>query len=63
MDETGHKGSVLTVFELLEGETGEGTAFYGLHAEVFKRAIHELEKRGKATLFQGTSGDEGVKFL
>jgi len=50
------------MFEMLEGDTGEGTEFYGMDGAVFRRAIKELEKRGKASLFQGDSGDEGIKF-
>lgn len=62
--EMGHANSVLTVYELLEGDTGEKTEFYGLDGGLFRKAIGILQKRGKAELFQGTTFEEdGVKFL
>ena len=61
-DDSGVSNTVCTFFELLEGETGEGSEFHGMHKDVFKKALKILEKRGKAEIFQ--SGDnEGVKFL
>ncbi|EFC42101.1 predicted protein [Naegleria gruberi] len=62
VDDSGVSNTVCTFFELLEGETGEGTEFHGMNKDIFKKALKLLEKRGKAEMFQ--SGDnEGVKFL
>ncbi|KAG2393701.1 hypothetical protein C9374_007232 [Naegleria lovaniensis] len=62
VDDNGLTNTVCTFFELLEGEAGEGSEFFEMNPEVFKKALKVLEKRGKAEIFQ--SGDnEGVKFL
>ncbi|KAL0486310.1 vacuolar protein-sorting protein VPS25 [Acrasis kona] len=62
--ETGYSNTVLTVYELIEGDTGEKTEFFGLDGDIFRKAIGVLERRGKAELFQGTTSDQdGVKFL
>jgi ESCRT-II complex subunit VPS25 len=62
--DTGYANSVLTVYELIEGDTGENTEFHNMDGELFRKAIAVLERRGKAELFQGSTSDEdGVKFL
>jgi len=62
VDDNGLANTVCTFFELLEGETGEGSEFFGMDKECFKKALKVLEKRGRAEMF--SSGDnEGVKFL
>ncbi|EGD81727.1 hypothetical protein PTSG_02438 [Salpingoeca rosetta] len=64
--DTGNTDTVCTFFELLEGETGEGQEFHNMDRHVFKRALQQLQKEGKAEVF--SSGDEaddtdGVKFF
>lgn len=62
VEETGQRGQVLTLYELLEGEETKGEAFHGMDGEVLQRALGVLVKRGKAQVF-GTEGQEGVKFF
>lgn len=60
----GLTGSIMTFYELTEGNDGVGTgalAFKGLPEELLKRALETLVKRGKAVIFKGEA--EGVKFL
>jgi ESCRT-II complex subunit VPS25 len=59
--QSGYNGSVLTVYELLEGETGEGTEFHGMNPELFRKAILILNQRGLAELM-GSGESQGVKF-
>ena len=62
VDETGHRNAVLTLFELTEGEATAGTELHGLDADVLRRALAVLGKRGKAQVF-GQDGALGVKFF
>lgn len=63
VNENGYNSSVLTVYELLEGETGEGAEFYGMNPELFRKAIFVLNQKGAAELIQGSTSDaDGVKF-
>ncbi|KAL3956390.1 hypothetical protein ACCO45_009236 [Purpureocillium lilacinum] len=51
VEETGQKGSVLTVYELTEGEGTRGTELHGMDSEVLLKALNVLVKRGKAQIF------------
>ncbi|KAL2119275.1 hypothetical protein VTJ04DRAFT_6235 [Mycothermus thermophilus] len=62
VDATGQKGSVLTVFELVEGDGSRGTEFHGLDQELLLKALQVLVKRGKAQVF-GNEDSLGVKFF
>ncbi|KAJ8069823.1 hypothetical protein OCU04_000237 [Sclerotinia nivalis] len=62
VDETGHRGSVLTLYELVEGEGGRGAEFHGLDAEILQKALAILVKKGKAQVF-GQEDQQGVKFF
>ncbi|UNI22607.1 hypothetical protein JDV02_008479 [Purpureocillium takamizusanense] len=62
VEETGQKGSVLTVYELTEGEGTRGTEFHGMDSEVLLKALNVLVKRGKAQIF-GQEDSLGVKFF
>eukprot|EP00053_Salpingoeca_punica_P019669 m.200712 g.200712 ORF g.200712 m.200712 type:complete len:680 (+) comp17697_c0_seq3:6461-8500(+) len=62
----GYTDTVCTVFELLEGSTGENSEFHKLDPDAFRKAIAELQKQGKAELFASDDGDrsaDGVKFF
>ncbi|KAK4154332.1 ESCRT-II complex subunit, partial [Chaetomidium leptoderma] len=59
---TGQKGSVLTVYELLEGDGTRGAEFHGLDQELLRKALNVLVKRGKAQIF-GQEDSLGVKFF
>ncbi|CAK9067410.1 unnamed protein product [Durusdinium trenchii] len=61
--ENGLMGSVETVQSLMDGEAAEGQEFYGAPRELIMAALQELVRRNRATLFRGSSGSEGVKFL
>ncbi|QSZ35634.1 hypothetical protein DSL72_008504 [Monilinia vaccinii-corymbosi] len=62
VESTGQKGSVLTLYELVEGEGGRTAEFYGLDAEILQKALAILVKRGKAQVF-GQEDQQGVKFF
>ncbi|KAH8666320.1 ESCRT-II complex subunit-domain-containing protein [Xylariales sp. PMI_506] len=63
VDEMGMKGTVLTLYELTEGETSLGTVdFHGLDIDILQKALQVLVKRGKAQIF-GQEDQQGVKFF
>ncbi|KAL7955530.1 ESCRT-II complex subunit domain-containing protein [Trichoderma compactum] len=62
VEETAQKGSVLTVYELTEGENTRGTEFHGMDNQVLMKALNILVKRGKAQIF-GSQDSLGVKFF
>ncbi|KAL2133790.1 hypothetical protein VTI74DRAFT_1687 [Chaetomium olivicolor] len=62
VDETGQKGSVLTLYELVEGDGTRGTEFHGLDQDLLLKALQVLVKRGKAQVF-GQEDSQGVKFF
>ncbi|KAH7040348.1 ESCRT-II complex subunit-domain-containing protein [Microdochium trichocladiopsis] len=62
VDETAQRGTVLTLYELVEGEGTRGRDFYGLHPELLQKALQTLVKRGKAQIF-GHEDSQGVKFF
>ncbi|KAK0641199.1 vacuolar protein-sorting-associated protein 25 [Cercophora newfieldiana] len=62
VDETAQKGSVLTLYELTEGEGTRGTEFHGMDPELLQKALSVLVKRGKAQIF-GQEDSQGVKFF
>jgi ESCRT-II complex subunit VPS25 len=62
VDETGQKGVVLTLYELVEGEATVNQEFHGLDANVLQRSLNTLVKKGKAQVF-GTEAQQGAKFF
>lgn len=62
VDETAQRGTVLTLYELVEGEGTRGRDFYGLHPDLLQKALQTLVKRGKAQIF-GHEDSQGVKFF
>ncbi|KAK3303454.1 ESCRT-II complex subunit [Chaetomium strumarium] len=62
VDSTGQKGSVLTLYELVEGDGTRGTEFHGLDQQLLLKALNVLVKRGKAQVF-GQEDSQGVKFF
>ncbi|KAK4105155.1 ESCRT-II complex, vps25 subunit [Parathielavia hyrcaniae] len=62
VDGTGQRGSVLTVYELVEGDGTVGAEFHGLDQELLLKALNVLVKRGKAQVF-GQEDSLGVKFF
>jgi ESCRT-II complex subunit VPS25 len=62
VEETGQKGTVLTLYELVEGEASVGQEFYGLDMRVLRRALDTMVKKGRAQVF-GAEDSMGVKFF
>ncbi|UZJ54719.1 hypothetical protein CBS101457_004039 [Exobasidium rhododendri] len=63
--ETGQNRSIMTFFELTEGDLIMETDFGALPIPILRLALSTLEKKGKARVFEGSeSGDTmaGVKF-
>lgn len=57
----GQRNTVLTMWELLEGEENRDEEFHGLPGEMAVLAVQVLARRGKASLF-GEGEGMGVKF-
>ncbi|KAL9092767.1 MAG: hypothetical protein Q9159_000665 [Coniocarpon cinnabarinum] len=62
VQETGQRNTVLTFYELLEGEATSREEFHNLPVEMARRSIGILVKRGKANIF-GEGEGLGVKFF
>ncbi|KAI1616667.1 WNK lysine deficient protein kinase [Exophiala viscosa] len=62
VEDTGQKGTVLTLYELVEGEATEKQEFHGLDMDVLRKSLNTLVKKGKAQVF-GTGDQQGVKFF
>lgn len=54
--------TVLTFYELLEGDSTEGKEFHHLDETIFLKALKILEKSGKAAIIE-MDGHKGVKFV
>lgn len=59
---TAQKGTVLTLYELTEGEGARGAEFHGLEQDLLLKALQVLVRRGKAQIF-GQEDQQGVKFF
>lgn len=62
VEDTGQKGSVLTLYEIVEGDATENQEFHGMNMEVLRKGLAVLTKQGKAQVF-GTDDQQGVKFF
>ena len=62
VEETGQKGTVLTLYELVDGEATAQQDFYGMEMDVLHKSLNTLVKRGKAQVF-GSEDQQGVKFF
>lgn len=58
---TGQKNTVLTFYELLEGDATTAAEWRGMPVELLQKALGVLVKRGKASIF-GEGDGLGVKF-
>lgn len=64
MDETGQKGSILTVYELRESDAVQGKEWVGMEEAMLRRCLEGLVRRGRTQVFEGVGGDgAGVKFF
>nr|KMM68111.1 vacuolar protein-sorting-associated protein 25 [Coccidioides posadasii RMSCC 3488] len=62
VEETAQKNTVLTLYELTEGEATMSQEFHGMDPDVLQKSLHVLVKRGKAQVF-GNEDQQGVKFF
>lgn len=53
--------TIVTFYEMLEGDSTEGREFHGLDETIFLKALKVLERSGKATVIE-MDGNKGVKF-
>ncbi|KAF2691204.1 ESCRT-II complex, vps25 subunit [Lentithecium fluviatile CBS 122367] len=62
VERTGQKGTVLTLYEIVESDATRREEFWGMDAELLTKSLQICVKRGKAQVFGG-EGSEGVKFF
>ncbi|OAX85346.1 hypothetical protein ACJ72_00275 [Emergomyces africanus] len=62
VEETAQKNTVLTFYELMEGEVTVSQEFHGMDPDVLAKSLNVLVKRGKAQVF-GSEDSQGVKFF
>jgi ESCRT-II complex subunit VPS25 len=62
VERTGQKGTVLTLYEIVEGDASRKEEFWNMDMELLMRSLAVSVKRGKAQIFGG-EGSEGVKFF
>lgn len=60
-EETGQLGSVLTMYEISNGDISIGAEFHGIHPVVLEKALNVLVKRGRAGLIKDGGKIQGVK--
>lgn len=66
IEESGQNGSVVTLYELNEGDETDGLEFHGIGTEILTRALRSLESTGKAQLMSDEEEPTlitGVKFF
>jgi len=64
VDKSGKNNSVLTVYEIQQGEDTEKQEFHGLETKLLLKALKSLERQGKCQIFSGNQEDNlGVKFF
>ncbi|KAF1357037.1 ESCRT-II complex subunit-domain-containing protein [Delphinella strobiligena] len=64
IEETGQRGSVLTIYELREGDAVSGQEWVGMDEGMLRRVLEGLVRKGRAQVFEGVGGDGGgVKFF
>ncbi|KZM24429.1 uncharacterized protein EKO05_0001538 [Ascochyta rabiei] len=63
VDRTAQKGTVLTLYEIVEGEASAREEFAGMEMELLRASLGICVKRGKAQIFSSGGEGEGVKFF
>jgi ESCRT-II complex subunit VPS25 len=63
VERTGQKGTVLTLYEIVEGDASRREEFYGMDMELLQKSLGICVKRGRAQVFGSGSDGEGVKFF
>ncbi|KAI5800124.1 ESCRT-II complex subunit-domain-containing protein [Geopyxis carbonaria] len=62
IETTGQKNSVLTLYEISNGELTISQEFHGVHPIILRKTLAALVKRGAAQVF-GSDDEMGVKFF
>ncbi|KAA6411079.1 MAG: hypothetical protein FRX48_05390 [Lasallia pustulata] len=62
VEETGQKNTVLTLYELTEGDSTLSAEFHSMEPAILQKSLNVLVKRGKAQVF-GSEDQQGVKFF
>jgi ESCRT-II complex subunit VPS25 len=63
VERTGQRGTVLTLYEIAEGDASRREEFAGIDAELLQRSLGVCVKRGRAQVFGSGGEGEGVKFF
>ncbi|EUC27349.1 hypothetical protein COCCADRAFT_53182, partial [Bipolaris zeicola 26-R-13] len=63
VERTGQKGTVLTLYEIVEGDAVGKEEFAGMDMELLQKSLGVCVKRGKAQVFGSGGEGEGVKFF
>ncbi|RUP36178.1 putative vacuolar protein-sorting-associated protein [Jimgerdemannia flammicorona] len=65
VSDNGMNNSILTLYEIANGDNTEGTELQGIDTSVLLKSLDVLVRRGVAQIFAGTSDPEsvGVKFF
>ncbi|EOA81886.1 uncharacterized protein SETTUDRAFT_156785 [Exserohilum turcica Et28A] len=63
VERTAQKGTVLTLYEIVEGDASTKEEFYGMDAELLQKSLAVCVKRGRAQVFGSGGEGEGVKFF
>jgi len=63
VSDNGKLGTVLTIYELREGDDVSRQEFYQLDQKVMMKALQSLEKQKKAEIFSASEDSIGVKFF
>lgn len=62
VEETGQRGTVLTLYELRFGDGAEGREWSGMDEGMLRKVLGVVVKKGRGQVF-GEGGGEGVKFF
>jgi ESCRT-II complex subunit VPS25 len=63
VERTGQRGTVLTLYEIAEGDASRREEFAGMDMELLQRSLGICVKRGRAQVFGSGGEGEGVKFF
>jgi ESCRT-II complex subunit VPS25 len=60
VERTGQRGTVLTLYEIAEGDASRREEFTGIDAELLQRSLGVCVKRGRAQVFGSGGEGEGL---
>ncbi|KAK9377935.1 ESCRT-II complex subunit-domain-containing protein [Lipomyces chichibuensis] len=64
IDSTGQKNTILTLYEIAEGDLSLSQDFRGIDPTILRKALDVLIRRGQAQIMKSADGEEaGVKFF